>query len=204
MEERRRRRRRRRRDALVRAFRADRGVRSVALGIQHCSWKQRDSPPPCRLLAFTHGAFDHPSAARQQVHLSFLIAIAPRQIMIALISFHSRLPRPWLRYAPFQQPVRVKGADTRGDKPVSFFRRVICRFVYNRISIPETWKFRTERSIIYFSGRSFVVSHPDDLSSLLSSPTEYRYTFIFLFSCLFIYSFAFSLSFRKVIKFPFC
>lgn len=138
MEERRRRRRRRRRDALVRAFRADRGVRSVALGIQHCSWKQRDSPPPCRLLAFTHGAFDHPSAARQQVHLSFLIAIAPRQIMIALISFHSRLPRPWLRYAPFQQPVRVKGADTRGDKPVSFFRRVI----YLADSFTITFRFQ--------------------------------------------------------------
>lgn len=68
------------------------------------------------------GAFDHPSVAHQRVHLSFLIAIAPRQIMIALISFPSRLPRPWLRYAPFQQPMRAKGADTRGDKPPpSFF-----------------------------------------------------------------------------------
>lgn len=51
------------------------------------------------LFAFAHGVFVHyPSVAHEQVHLSFLIAAAPRQIMITLISFDSRLPRPWLRY----------------------------------------------------------------------------------------------------------
>lgn len=77
-----------------------RGVRSVPLetpGIQHCSGNNGAHRLPDVGSRWTHPShtpsptvFDYPSVADEQVHLSFLIAAAPRQIMIALISFDSR------------------------------------------------------------------------------------------------------------------
>ena len=108
-----------------------RRVGSVPLetpGIQHCFGKQWNSSPGLPLarveltllFAFAHDVFDYPSVAHEQVHLSFLIAAAPRQIMITLISFDSRLPRPWLRCTR-QLLKRQRLAPP--DKPRSNFSR---------------------------------------------------------------------------------
>lgn len=103
-----------------------RGVRSVPLetpGIQYCSGKQWNFTFPCRWPALnspfplSSTVFDYPSLVSKQVHLSFLIVAAPRQIMIALISFDSRLPRPWLRYAALLKRERVPQRMLSGDKP---------------------------------------------------------------------------------------